>query len=319
VTQQNSYVQITSTGANTSRVPSCAIDTTRRNTEARDTHLITDAMTHERIVSMIEERRFDDLYELVSRGDTVFSNKANDDQGSLLADIAKEGVDALRVIQLLISDGGTMGNPYHRSIVLRVSAACGHVDLLEELCEKGWYRLTDFYCILSSSCNNEKEAIPVLTWLQKNRKKYFQNIVPNETTSIEIALGDALSNELIRSAQFIMENKKKLGYQKWTLDKMEIVTSTVNEGATLSLDYLSNIWGHDFVVGIVEEYINTDDFEVYHYKKTNAWLRKQRRTVIKKNLKKAIEKLDTVKQTLQEGDYIIIVNHMAKAYHACTQ
>jgi hypothetical protein len=212
-----------------------------------------------------------------------------------------------------------MGNPYHRSIVLRVSAACGHVDLLEELCEKGWYRLTDFHCILSSSCNNEKEAIPVLTWLQKNRKKYFQNIVPNETTSIEIALGDALSNELIRSAQFIMENKKKLGYQKWTLDKMEIVTSTANEGATLSLDYLSNIWGHDFVVGIVEEYINTDDFEVYHYKKTNAWLRKQRRTVIKKNLKKAIEKLDTVKQTLQEGDYIIIVNHMAKAYHACTQ
>jgi hypothetical protein len=171
-------------------------------------------------------------------------------------------------------------------------------------------------------CNKEKEAIPVLTWLQKNRKRYFQNIVPKETTSIEIAFGDALTNELIRSAQFILENKEQLGYENWTPDKMEIVMSTANEGATKSLDYLSSIWGHDFVVGIVAEYIDTDDFELYHLEKTNLWLRKRSRTLntklIKKHLQKAIEKLDTVKQTLQEGDYITIVNHMAKAYDACT-
>ena len=271
---------------------------------------------------MTKQGRFDDLYELVSRGDTVFSNDAKDDQEFLLANIAQEGFPAFRVIQFLISDGATMGNPYHRSLVLMVSAAYDHVDLLEAVCSKGWHRLSDFYCILSSSCNKEKEAIPVLTWLQKNRKKYFQNIVPKETTSIEIAFGDALTNELIRSAQFILENKEQLGYENWTPDKMEIVMSTANEGATHSLDYLSSIWGHDFVVGIVAEYIDTDDFELYHLEKTNLWLRKRSRTLntklIKKHLQKAIEKLDTVKQTLQEGDYITIVNHMAKAYDACT-
>ena len=327
MTQENSEDQITSKGANTSPVPSREIalrDATPTNAiiTKRTSHQ-NEPMTHERIVSMIEERRFDDLYELVSQGKTVLSNDDDHRREFLLGDIAQEGgFAAYRVIQFLISDGGTMGDPYHRSMVLRMGAGRGDVGLLEAVCSKGWHRLTDFYCILSSSCEQENEAIPVLTWLQKNRKKYFQNIVPKETDSIEIAFGDALSNELIRTAQFIIDNKKDLGFENWTPDQVEIIMSTADEGATKSLDYLSSIWGHDFVIGIVKEYMNTDNFELYYFEKTELWLKTRSRTlikkVIKKHLQKAIERLDTVKQTLQEGDYIMIVNHMAKAYDACT-
>lgn len=287
-------------------------------------------MTRARIDSMIEEHEFDDLYELVSRGNTVFSRDEYPVRENLFYKLVEEGLGAkyekerlasIRLIEFLLSDEDHMPHPYYRTHVLKASAACGHVFLLEAICSKGWHRSEDFGDILLSSCDSLNEAIPVLTWLQKNRKKYFQNIVSKETTSIDIALGDALSNELIRSAQFILENKEQLGYENWTPDKIQIVMSTADEGATPSLDFLAELWGYDFVVGIVTEYIKTDDFEPYYLEKTELWLRKQSRTlnkrVIKKHLQKAIEKLDTVKETLQEGDYLTIVNHMAKAYDAC--
>lgn len=274
---------------------------------------------------MIEEHAFDDLYELVSRGNTVFSRDEYPSREILFFKLVEEGLGAnekerlasIRLIEFLLSDD--MPHQYYLTNVLKASAARGHVFRLEAICSKGWHRLEDFSDILVSSCDSLNEAIPVLTWLQKNRKKYFQNIVSEETT-FDIALGEALKNELIRSAQFILENKEQLGYENWTPDKSQIVMSTADEGATLSLDYLAELWGYDFVVGIVTEYINTDEFEPYYFEKTELWLRKQSTTlnkrVIKKHLQKAIEKLDTVKETLQEGDYLTIVNHMAKAYDA---
>ena len=269
-------------------------------------------MTHASIVSMIEELRFDDLHELVSREDTVFS-KDDPVRKNLLYKIIRAGVvfrkemfASIRLLEFLLSDEDHMSSPYWRTQALKASAACGNIFLLQAICSKGLHRLEDFGAILSSSCR-EADGTVILKWLQNKRKKYFQDVVP-ERSSIEMAFCDALKNEFVESARFLLENKKELGCEDWTPDKTEFITWAADEGATSALDYFVELWGHDFVVGIITEHMYN------HFKETNTWLRRQNKALIRKHLQNAIEKLDTVKQDLQEGDYLTIVNHMQKVY-----
>lgn len=272
---------------------------------------ISEKLTPKEMVSMIRDRRFNDIHGLLCDDPDFASADPFLYENALVYCVKRGGMAAFDVIQFLIGDRGIMATAYYRTMTLKVSAACGHVELIEAVCLHGWHRPDDFYYILSASTDREEEAIPVLTWLKNNKNTYFDKNMKAKTLEIEIAFSDAISNELLQSAKFILDHREDLGCGEWFPDMREVVICAASNGATRSLDLLCDLWGFQFVSNHVKQNVKIgSDF----YDDVKSWLASRNKKVTKKHLRHAMHELDELKEKLQENDYVTIANHMKKIW-----
>lgn len=198
-----------------------------------------------------------------------------------------------------------------RRIVLRTCVKHGRVDLLEEICKRGWHKCDGaFYDIMCRGASDSQLA--VLNWLDTRESDF---IIDREDMQfyLDVAIESAITSDNVSIFKYFWDKILPRGPGNLIGWKHSMCTQAVGEWAPHILEeFLFDALGRDAVLKEVRSMLDEEGFE--YMDEARAFLNKHQG--ITRELKCAMQLLDEIRDIIPEGHYLKMSNHLMNAYNS---
>ena len=199
-----------------------------------------------------------------------------------------------------------------RGNVLTTCAKHGRLDLIEQICKRGWHKYDGaFYDIMNHAADYSQ--LTVLNWLDTRESDFIADVSDHEYMEfhLDLCLEGAITNDDVSIFKHFWYKILSRGQViEWKYSKC---TQAVGEWAPHILEeFLFDALGRDVVLKEVRSMLDEEDFK--YAEEAREFLNEHQG--VTRELKCAMQLLDEIRDIIPEGNYLKISDHLMNAYNS---